>query len=44
MKSDKAPCIIYADLESSMKKKKDNSKNNLQESLATNVGEHAPCG
>ena len=25
-------------------KKKDNSKNNLQESSATNVGEHAPCG
>ena len=40
-KFDKTPSIIYADLESLIKKL-DVCKNNLEKSSATNVGEHIP--
>ena len=43
MKSDKTPCIIYADLKSLIKKI-DNCKNNPEKSSATKMGEHIPCG
>ena len=42
MKSDKAPCIIHADLKSLMKKI-DKCKNNVDKSSATKIGEHVPC-
>ena len=38
MKSDKTPFIIYADLESLIKKI-DNCKNNLEKSSTTKIGE-----
>ena len=41
MKSDKIPCMIYADLESS---RKSSSKNSPEKSSATTIGEHIPCG
>ena len=40
-KSDKTPSIIYADLESLIKKVV-GYKNNYEESSTTNVGEHIP--
>ena len=40
-KFDKTPSIIYADLESLIKKL-NVCKNNLEKSSATNVGEHIP--
>ena len=43
MKSDKTPCIIYADLKSLIKKI-DNCKNNPEKSSTTKMGEHIPCG
>ena len=43
MKSDKAPRIIYADLESLMKKG-NNCKNISKKSSTTKIGEHIPCG
>ena len=42
MKSDKTPCIIYADVESLIKKI-DKCANNLEESLPK-IGDHVPCG
>ena len=42
-KSDKAPFIIYADLEC-IKEKIDGCKNNPENSSTTNVGEHIPSG
>ena len=42
MKSDKTSCIIYADLESLIKKI-DNYKNNLEKPSITKTGEHIPC-
>ena len=47
IKSDKMPYIIYADIESLIKKKKkkrDGCANNPENSSATKVGEHIPCG
>ena len=41
MKSDKTSCIIYADLESLIKKI-DNYKNNLEKPSITKIGEHIP--
>ena len=41
-KSDKMSCIIYADIESLIKKI-DKYANNLEESLPK-IGDHAPCG
>ena len=43
MKSDKTPFIIYADLESFIKKI-DNCKNNSEKSSTTKIGEHIPRG
>ena len=43
MKSNKTPCIIYADLESLINKV-NNCKNNPEKSSTTEVGEHFPCG
>ena len=43
MKSDKTPYIIYADLESLIKKI-DGCENNPENSSATKIGEHIPCG
>ena len=42
-KSGKTASVIYADLESLIKRK-DGCKNNLEKSSATEVGEHVPCG
>ena len=42
MKSDKTPFMIYADLESLIKKI-DNCKNNPENSLITKIGKHIPC-
>ena len=42
IKSDKTPCIIYADFESLMKKK-NNCKSNPEKSSTTKIGEHIPC-
>ena len=42
-KSDKAPFIIYADLESLIEKI-DGCKNNPEKSSMTNVSEHIPSG
>ena len=42
-KSDKAPFIIYADLEYLIEKV-DGSKNNPENSLTTKVGKHIPSG
>ena len=42
-KFDKAPFIIYADLEC-LVEKIDGCKNNAENSSATNVGEHMPSG
>ena len=42
MKSGKTPCIIYADLESLIKKI-NNSKNNSKKSSIAKMGEHIPC-
>ena len=41
-KSDKAPSIIYADLESLIKRT-DECKKNFEKSSTTKVGEHIPC-
>ena len=43
MKSDKMPYIIYADLESLIRKI-DACGNNLEEPSITKIGEHIPCG
>ena len=43
MNSDKIPCIIYADIESLIKKI-DGCKNNPENSSTTKIGEHIPCG
>ena len=43
MKSDKMPCIIYADIESLIVKK-DGCFNNPEISSTTKLGEHVPCG
>ena len=42
-KSGKTTSIICADLESLIKKL-DGSKNNLEKSSTTKLGEHIPCG
>ena len=42
MKSDKTSFMIYADLESLIKKI-DNCKNNPENSLITKIGQHIPC-
>ena len=43
MNSDKMPYIIYADIESSIKKK-GGCPNNPKKSLTTKIAEHIPCG
>ena len=43
MKSEKTLCIIYADLESLIKRI-DNCNNNRGKSSTTETGEHIPCG
>ena len=43
MKSNKMPYIIYADLESLIRKT-DGCKNNPENSSTTKIGEHIPCG
>ena len=43
-KSDKMPYIIYADIESLIKKKRDGCANNPENSSTIKVGEHIPCG
>ena len=43
MKSDKMPYIIYADIESLIKKL-DGYASNPENSSATYIGEHIPCG
>ena len=43
MKSDKMPYIIYADIESSIKKT-DGWANDSEKSLTTKICEHIPCG
>ena len=43
MKSDKMPYIIYADMESLIKKI-DGCANDPENSSTTNIGEHIPCG
>ena len=43
MKSEKMPYIIYADIESLIKKK-DGCANNPGNSSTTKIGEHIPCG
>ena len=43
IKSDKMSCIIYADIESLIKKI-DRCANNLEKSSTTKIGEHIPCG
>ena len=43
MKSDKTPYIIYADLESLIKKI-DGCENDPENSSATKIGERIPCG
>ena len=43
MKSDKITYIIYADIESLIKKI-DECANNPENSSATNIGEHIPSG
>ena len=42
-KSDKAPFVIYADLECLIEKT-DECKNNLENSSTTKVGKHIPSG
>ena len=43
IKSDKMSCIIYADIESLIKKI-DRCANNLEKSSTTKIGKHIPCG
>ena len=43
MKSDKMPYIIYADIESLIRKI-DAFTDNPEKSSITNIGEHIPCG
>ena len=43
MKADKMPYIIYADIESLIKKK-DECVNNPENSSTTKTGQHIPCG
>ena len=43
MKSDKMPYIIYANIESLIKKT-DGTENNPANSSTTKIGEHIPCG
>ena len=43
IKSDKMPYIIYADMESLIKKI-DRCANNLENSSTTKIGQHIPCG
>ena len=43
MKSDKMSCIIYADIESLIRKI-DGFANNPENSSTTNIGEHILCG
>ena len=43
MKSDKMPYIIYADIESLIRKT-DGCTNNPEKSSTTKIGEHIPCG
>ena len=43
MKSDKMPYIIYADIESLIRKI-DGRKNNPENSFTTKIGEHVFCG
>ena len=43
MKSDKMPYIIYADIESLIRKI-DGCANNPENSSTTKIGEHIPCG
>ena len=42
MKSDKIPCIIYADIESLIKKNR--CANNPEICSPTKISEHIPCG
>ena len=42
IKSDKIPCIIYADIESLIKKI-DGCQNNPEKSPTTKIDEHNPC-
>ena len=42
MKSDKIPYIVYADIESLIRKI-DGCSNNPEKSSATKIGEHIPC-
>ena len=37
------PCIIYADIESLIRKI-DGRKNNPEKSSTTKIGQHIPCG
>ena len=43
MKSDKMPYLIYADIESLIRKI-DGCANNPKDSSTTKIGEHIPCG
>ena len=43
MKSDKMPYLIYADIESLIRKI-DGCANNPEDSSTTKIGEHIPCG
>ena len=43
MKPDKMPCIIYADIESLIKKI-NGCANNPENFSTTKIGEHIPCG
>ena len=43
MKSDKISYIIYADIDSLIKEI-DGCTNNLENSSATSIGQHIPCG
>ena len=43
MKSDKMPCIIYADIDSLIKKI-DECVTNPESSSTAEIGEHIPCG
>ena len=43
MKSDKNPCIIYADAEYLIKKKIDGCVNNSEKFSTTKIGEHIRC-
>ena len=44
MKSDKMPCIIYADMESLIKKKINGCANNPENFSTRRISEHIQCG